>query len=110
MRKYGFNLELSKNPIIVTVWETMAPPKNLSVCPVFMAYISATKSQILMKLDGNVKTQVRLIVLKFHKNWFSFDVHYDVINDDFMPFCKGTEFCGIGKNNFKAKALLGIGC
>ena len=30
--------------------------------------------QILMKLDGSVKTEVRLIVYEFHKNWFSDDV------------------------------------
>ena len=37
----------------------------LSVCPAFTAYISLTMSWILIKLDGNVGTLIRLIVLKF---------------------------------------------
>ena len=45
----------------------------LSVClPRF--YISLTVGQILIKLVENVITSVRMIVLKFHKNWISFDV------------------------------------
>ena len=49
----------------------------VSVCPALMAYISVTSSRILIKLGGNVGTQVRLIVLKFHFNRFSDDAcHY----------------------------------
>ena len=37
----------------------------LCVCPAFTADISVTMGWILIKLGGNVGTQVRLIVLKF---------------------------------------------
>ena len=46
----------------------------LSVCPAFTAYITLTMCRILIKLGENVGTLVRLIVLKFHKNQFGFDV------------------------------------
>ena len=36
------------------------------VCYAFMAYISFTMGQILIKLSENVGTLVQLIVLKFH--------------------------------------------
>ena len=50
---------------------------SLCVCvwSAFTAYILLTSmGQILIKLGENVRTLVRLIVSKFHKNRFSFDV------------------------------------
>ena len=47
---------------------------SLCVCPAFTADISLTMGRILVKLGENVGSLVRLIVYKFHKNWFSFDL------------------------------------
>ena len=46
----------------------------LSVRNAFTAYISFTMGRVLIKLDENVGTSVRLIVSQFHKNRFSVDV------------------------------------
>ena len=46
----------------------------MCVSPALTAYISLTMGWILIKLGENVGTSVRLIVLKFHRNQFSFDV------------------------------------
>ena len=47
---------------------------SLSVNPAFTVYTSVTKGRILMKLGGNVRTWVQMIVLKFHKHRLSDDV------------------------------------
>ena len=68
-----------KCSVIVTIWETVAPPNFLclsvclAVCPAFTAYISLSMGQILMKLGGSVETLIRFILSKFHKNRFSND-------------------------------------
>ena len=59
----------------------------LSVCPAFTAYISLTLDRILIKLGENVRTLVRMIVLKFHKNRFSVDV---IMTSFLFSFFKGS--------------------
>ena len=77
----------------------------VSICLTFTAYISLTIGQILIKLGEYDGTLVRLIVLKFHRNWFS----VDIIMTSFLFFkvifkgsnsaqrettlCKGKQLC-----------------
>ena len=76
INKYDSNMK----SFIVTFWVTVAPPNFiylslcLFVCPPFTACIWITMGLILIKLGGGVGIEVRLIVLRFHKNRLSADV------------------------------------
>ena len=80
-RSYMISIPLSKNKkyhrhSLWTVASTnfICVSLCVSVClSSFMAYILLTMGQILIKLGENVGTLVQLVVLKFHKNRFSFD-------------------------------------
>ena len=74
----------------------------LSVCPAFTAYISLTFGWILIKFGENVGTLVRMIVLKFHKNRFSFDV---IMTSFFYYFFKGTNSSDREATLLKGKQL-----
>ena len=64
------------------------------------AYISDSMGRILMKLGGNVETQVQLAVLQFHKN----RVCDDAISNLFF-FAKGKNSAAKGNDNYVTQAI-----
>ena len=97
-----------------SLW-TVAPTNFIcvSVCLAFTAYILLTMGRILIKLCENVGTLVRLIVSKFHKNWFS----VDVIMASFLLFfqklflreatlLKGKQLCSKGNNSVQRETIM----
>ena len=71
----------------------------LCVCPAFTTIISLAMGLILMKLDGNVGTLVRLIVFDFTIIYLN---HNGVIPDSFFfvfIFAKGQNSATKGNND-----------